>query len=88
MRSACRSAEQFDAVLVVLMLGEVPERQRCLSECRRVLRPGGVALFAESRRDGDFISRPELQALVEPNGFQLDIVRGWFWEYTARFRAV
>ncbi len=81
-------AEQFDAVLVVLMLGEVPERQRCLSECRRVLRPGGVALFAESRRDGDFISRPELQALVEPNGFQLDIVRGWFWEYTARFRAV
>ena len=81
-------AGQFDAVLVVLMLGEVPDRQRCLSEIRRVLRTGGVALFAESRRDGDFIRRSELRALVEPNGFRLDVVRGWFWEYTALFRAV
>lgn len=79
---------RFDAVLVVLMLGEVPDRRRCLTECRRVLRPGGVAVFAESRRDGDFIRRSDLQALVEPIGFRLDHVRGWFWEYTARFRAV
>jgi ubiquinone/menaquinone biosynthesis C-methylase UbiE len=79
---------RFDAVLVVLMLGEVPDRQRCLAESRRVLRPGGAAVFAESRRDGDFIRRSELQALVEPVGFRLDHTRGWFWEYTARFRAV
>ncbi len=77
----------FDAVLVVLMLGEVPDREACLAECRRVLRPDGVALFAESRRDGDFIRRAELQALVEPYGFELDRFRGWSWEYTARFRA-
>jgi SAM-dependent methyltransferase len=78
----------FDAVLVVLMLGEVPERDRCLSECRRVLRPGGVALFAESRRDSDFIRRADLQALVERHGFELDRFRGWSWEYSARFLAV
>jgi ubiquinone/menaquinone biosynthesis C-methylase UbiE len=82
-----RSA-MFDAVLVVLMLGEVPDRERCLSECHRVLRPDGVALFAESRRDGDFIRRAELRTLVEPHGFELDEFRGWSWEYTARFRAV
>jgi len=82
------SSGRIDAVLVVLMLGEVPDRQRCLSECRRVLRPGGVAVFAESRRDGDFIRRSDLRALVEPVGFRLEHVRGWFWEYAARFRAV
>jgi SAM-dependent methyltransferase len=70
------------------MLGEVPERARCLSECRRVLRPGGVALFAESRRDSDFIGRAELRALVERHGFELDRFRGRSWEYSARFRAV
>ena len=68
------------------MLGEVPDRERCLAECRRVLRPDGVALFAESRRDGDFIRRAELRALVEPHGFELDELRGWSLEYTARFR--
>lgn len=78
----------FDAVLVVLMLGEVTHRERCLSECRRVLRPGGVALFAESRRDSDFIRRADLRALVEPHGFELDRFRGWSWEYSARFVAV
>lgn len=78
----------FDAVVVVLMLGEVLDRERCLSECRRVLRPGGVALFSESRRDSDFIRRADLQALVEPYGFELDRFRGWSWEYSARFLAV
>ncbi len=78
----------FDAVLVVLMLGEVPDRELALAECRRVLQLDGVALFAETRRDGDFIRRNELRSLVEPHGFELDRLRGWSWEYTARFRAV
>lgn len=78
----------FDAVLVVLMLGEVPDRAQCLSECRRVLRSGGVALFAESRRDSDFIGRADLRVLVEPHGFELERFRGRSWEYSARFRAV
>lgn len=77
----------FDAVVVVLMLGEVPDRERCLHELRRILRPGGVALFAESRRDGDFIRRSDLRVLVEPHGFELDEVRGLPFEYTARFVA-
>jgi ubiquinone/menaquinone biosynthesis C-methylase UbiE len=77
----------FDAVVIVLMLGEVPDRNACVAECRRVLRPGGAAFFAETRRDGDFIKRHELRSLVEPHGFELDEFRGWSWEYTARFRA-
>ncbi len=81
------AAGQFDAVVIVLMLGEVPDRDACLAECRRVLRENGVAFFAETRRDSDFIKRNELRNLVEPHGFELDESRGWSWEYTARFRA-
>jgi len=77
----------FDAVLVVLMLGEVPDRRACLTELRRVLRPGGTALFAESRRDGDFIRKAALRDLVEPCGFELEKVSGFAYEYTARFLA-
>jgi ubiquinone/menaquinone biosynthesis C-methylase UbiE len=77
----------LDAVVIVLMLGEVPDRDACVAECRRALRSSGVAFFAETRRDGDFIRRTELRSLVEPHGFELDEFHGWSWEYTARFRA-
>lgn len=76
----------LDAVVIVLMLGEVPDRDACVAECRRVLRSGGAVVLAETRRDGDFIRRKELRSLVEPHGFELEEIHGWSWEYTARFR--
>ena len=76
-----------DAVFVSAMLGEVPDRDRCLAEVRRVLREGGHATFAETRRDSDFIPSDELQALVVPHGFELVARRGIKWQYVARFRA-
>jgi ubiquinone/menaquinone biosynthesis C-methylase UbiE len=75
----------FDAALVVLVLGEVPDRGRGLNELRRLLRPGARVLFAETRRDSDFIALPELRRLVEPRGFAFLERRGFAWEYTARF---
>ena len=81
-------SDSFDAVVVILMLGEVPDRNACLAEVRRVLRLGGTALFAETRRDGDYIWPVELRALVEPHRFEVVDQRGPSWEYTARFRAV
>ncbi len=79
-------AGTFDAVVIVLMLGEVPDRAvHCgVSESAPA---DGVAFFAETRRDSDFIKRNELRTLVEPHGFELDEFHGWSWEYTARFRA-
>jgi ubiquinone/menaquinone biosynthesis C-methylase UbiE len=77
----------FDVAVVILMLGEVPDREACIREVRRVLRTGGVALFAETRRDSDFIRFGDLCALVEPHGFELVDRRGPSWEYTARFAA-
>jgi SAM-dependent methyltransferase len=50
--------ESFDLVLGHAVLHHIPGLQRAFSEFRRVLRPGGVALFAgEPSRYGDRIAR-------------------------------
>ena len=77
----------FDAVFVSAMLGEVPDRDQCMAEIRRVLRLRGQATFAETRRDSDFISIAELEALVVPHGFELIDRHGIRWQYVARFGA-
>jgi ubiquinone/menaquinone biosynthesis C-methylase UbiE len=76
----------FDAALLVLVLGEVPDKDRCIAEVARVLLHGGSVTFAESRRDSDFISIGKLQPLAEKHGLELSERRGPGWEYTARFR--
>jgi ubiquinone/menaquinone biosynthesis C-methylase UbiE len=80
------SNASFNAALLVLVLGEVPDRDRCIAEVARVLAPGGSVTFAESRRDSDFIPSRELQVLGEKHGLELSEKRGLGWEYTARFR--
>jgi ubiquinone/menaquinone biosynthesis C-methylase UbiE len=77
----------IDAVVVVAVLGEIPDRDACLAEIRRVLRPGGVLLIAETRRDSDFIPFASLRSMVEALGFESLDRRGPSWEYTARFVA-
>jgi len=76
----------FNAALLVLVLGEVPDQDRCMAEVARVLLHGGSVTFAESRRDSDFIPIGKLQALAEKHGLELSERRGPGWEYTARFR--
>lgn len=76
--------KSFDAVLMVYVLGEVPEPERCISELARVLRPGGSATFVETWRDSDFIRFGKLEKLVGTHGFSLAERHGLFG-YTARF---
>ena len=47
--------ESCNAALLVLVLGEVPDQDRCIAEVARVVLRGGSVKFAESRRDSDFI---------------------------------
>jgi ubiquinone/menaquinone biosynthesis C-methylase UbiE len=76
----------FDAALLVLVLGEVPDQDRCIAEVTRVVLRGGSVMFAESRRDSDFIPFGKLQTRAERHGLELAERRGPGWEYTARFR--
>jgi ubiquinone/menaquinone biosynthesis C-methylase UbiE len=77
----------FDAVLMATVLGEVSDPDGCVNEVRRVMRPGGVASFSETRRDSDFLRLDELTRLVERHPFRFLDKRGPSWQYLARYRA-
>jgi ubiquinone/menaquinone biosynthesis C-methylase UbiE len=78
--------ESFDAALLVLVLGEVPDQDHCIAEAARVVQRGGSVTFTESRRDSDFIPFGKLQTCAGKHGLEFAARRGLGWEYTARFR--
>jgi ubiquinone/menaquinone biosynthesis C-methylase UbiE len=78
---------QFDAVLLATVLGEVPDRDACIEEIGRVLRPGGTVTIAETRRDSDFISLRSLRDLLLRHQFSFIGRRGMAWQYAASFRS-
>ena len=62
------AGEEFDAVLCMgplYHLGEPEEQMKCLSECKRVLRTGGIVAVAYINKDGhrEFGSNPYFNGL-------------------------
>src|SRR5688572_6145172 len=47
------ASEQFDRVVLISVLGEIPDRAGCLRAIQRMLRPAGLAVFHESIPDPD-----------------------------------
>jgi ubiquinone/menaquinone biosynthesis C-methylase UbiE len=76
----------FDVAFLAEVIGEVPDRNRCVQELGRVLKPGGLMVFHEEFPDPDRLSIPELRALAEPQGFHYVDARESRWRDTVRFR--
>ncbi len=77
---------QFDAILLSSVLGEFPDKNRCLGECARVLSPSGKVTVVETRRDSDFIPQRELIHLAQSAGLEFFAHYGTRWEYTVNLR--
>jgi ubiquinone/menaquinone biosynthesis C-methylase UbiE len=75
----------FHIVVLVTVLREVPDKDACLTEINRVLRPAGVVVFHEQLPD-NLIRFAELGPMVERAGFVLESQYGPSWNYTATFR--
>ncbi len=75
-----------DAAFLVAVLGEVPDRVAALRELYRVLRSGGMAAFAETLTDPDYIFRDGLEDACRAIGFELEETAGLPLGYMARFR--
>jgi ubiquinone/menaquinone biosynthesis C-methylase UbiE len=73
--------------LIATVLGEVSNPDDYLDEVRRVMRPGGVASFSETRRDSDFVRLDKLTNLVERHSFRFLDKRGPSWQYLAPYGA-
>lgn len=76
----------FDAIYMVTVLQEIPDRQRALIEARRVLAPGGVLAISEWVCDPDYPLRASTIRQGQQAGFVLDGAPGNFWTYTVRLR--
>lgn len=79
--------ESFDVVFLVAVLGEVPDRDACLREIRRVLRPDGLLSLTEMKvGDPDRIPMPELLKSVQAAGFRRCAQFGNLLHYAINFR--
>lgn len=75
----------LDVVYLVAVLMEIPEPQRCLTEVRRVLKPGGILAVSEFLPDPDYPGRTATIHCGEQAGFSVRAVEGNLWNYTVRF---
>ncbi len=78
----------FDHVLLVTVLGEIPDRSQALREIRRALRPGGRLSVSEQLPDPDFVTPSTLRRQLHASGFVEEVTRRHFLlAYTSVWRA-
>ena len=76
----------FDAVYLITVLGEIPDREAALGELRRVLKPGGRVVVGEILVDPDFTTLRWLVRHARAAGLLLERRTGTPVGYFARFR--
>jgi SAM-dependent methyltransferase len=76
----------FDAVLLVAVLGEIPDPDAAMAEVARVLRPSGRAVVGELAGDPHFVTPGALRRRGEAAGLRLELRDGPPFGYFARLR--
>ena len=72
----------FDRIVLVTVLGEVPDRGAALRELARMLRDGGVVAITESLPDPDFITHGRLVREASAVGLMPTTRTGSWFSYT------
>ena len=78
-------AGTFDAVLLVSVLGEIPDRAGAVREYARVLRPGGVLALSEALPDPDYVRTHVARQLATAAGLEVGERTGTWVHRTHRF---
>jgi ubiquinone/menaquinone biosynthesis C-methylase UbiE len=73
-----------DAVILIAVLGEIPDSAAALREVRRVLRPGGRLVVGELFGDPHFTTRASLERMAAAAGLRLEERSGNWFGYFAR----
>jgi ubiquinone/menaquinone biosynthesis C-methylase UbiE len=75
----------IDLILLVAVLGEIPDPGAAAHEFAGVLKPSGILAIHEHVPDPDLVPLGRMRELVEPAGFTLGRVIGPRWNFTAIF---
>lgn len=76
----------FDRVLLVTVLGEVPDRDAALAGLHAALKPGGILSITELIIDPDYVPHRTVTRLAQRAGFQQDRRFGNLLMFTANFK--
>jgi ubiquinone/menaquinone biosynthesis C-methylase UbiE len=75
---------EFDAVVLITTLGEIPDRESAISEIARVLRPGGRLVVGELFGDPHFTTPGDVERLGRASGLLLEQRSGPWAGFFAR----
>jgi ubiquinone/menaquinone biosynthesis C-methylase UbiE len=83
---SAEGAHGFDRILLVTVLGEIPDAGAALKELYAVLKPDGQLSITEMIVDPDFLTKRRVLELAAGAGFQLDGQFGSALAFTVNFR--
>lgn len=86
-RSLPYEDDSVDAVVLITVLGEIPDPEQALREISRVLRPGGRLVVGELFGDPHYVSPAALRARGEAAGLRFESRTGPPFGYFARLNA-
>lgn len=78
----------IDLVVMVGVLGEIPDKNIALKEIWRVLKLGGILAISENLIDPDYPLRKTTRKYCGQGGYQLLKTSGSFFNYVLQFRKV
>jgi ubiquinone/menaquinone biosynthesis C-methylase UbiE len=79
------SKEAYDRIVLVTVLGEVPDRSAVLQEMYHALKPEGILSVTEVIFDPHFQQRSKVSSLARQCGFSERVFFGWSLAYTMHF---
>ena len=79
-------ADRFDRVVLVTVLGEIPNRAAAIAELFRALKPGGILAIVEVIFDPHFQTRHAVTRLAVSTGFRERAFFGHRWAYVIHFQ--